>query len=453
MVKENTDPLKGAHLVDFWVIVDNMLRGVKKIWKILLLVAALSVGVVFILELHGYVAMYRASAVVEVAPTNGFGVAADSYSASELAANEDSFAYIASSVAFCQEIASRLGYEDFLPATITASVVEGKAQLMLSVESRNPQLAYNVLTVAVEEFPSAARSVLGGISFTVMDGGSVPTKAYNAPAYARIVLKGLLAGIGVCVCILGLYGIMRFTVLRTEDLDWFFGLSCLGCVPAWKKKGKSKESLRADQKALESSFRTIRNHVMRLAEEENKKCFVVAGVQPEEGATTVAVNLALSLARKQKRVVLIDANFHDPAVAKALQMRPGNKDVASLLSEGELNTADFRRYGDLELFVLCGASETKEQLTFLDMDAVRSSLARLKDVCDYIIVDTASCDVFVDALQMGRSADSVILNIQQDGCSVYQIRYALEQLRGVGASVDGCVLSKFKKGVSGLRSA
>jgi Mrp family chromosome partitioning ATPase len=133
-----------------------------------------------------------------------------------------------------------------------------------------------------------------------------------------------------------------------------------------------------------------------------------------------------------------------------LNLSTDGPEVGSVLSNGSFHGRDFQRCKDLDLFVLCGRPTSGDKPAVLDLTAVYTYLQELKEACDYIIIDTSACGAFADALQMGSCSDGVILNVQQDNSSLYQIRYVLEQLAGVGASVDGYVMNQYQRGVVDL---
>ena len=62
----------------------------------------------------------------------------------------------------------------------------------------------------------------------------------------------------------------------------------------------------------------MRTRTVKKAEEDGVKSILVTSATAGEGKTTVAVNLAISLAKKGKSVILVDADLRNPSVAEAM---------------------------------------------------------------------------------------------------------------------------------------
>lgn len=77
---------------------------------------------------------------------------------------------------------------------------------------------------------------------------------------------------------------------------------------------------RAPDSAVAASYRVLRH---RLAERGNARVVLVTSPGRKEGKTTLAMNLALAMSESGRaRVLLVEANLRQPAIANALGFRP-----------------------------------------------------------------------------------------------------------------------------------
>jgi Mrp family chromosome partitioning ATPase len=60
--------------------------------------------------------------------------------------------------------------------------------------------------------------------------------------------------------------------------------------------------------------------VEKSMSEQNWKVLLISSAVPSEGKTTVSNNLALAMANRDKKVLLIDCDLRNPSVAKLLRM-------------------------------------------------------------------------------------------------------------------------------------
>ncbi len=133
------------------------------------------------------------------------------------------------------------------------------------------------------------------------------------------------------------------------------------------------------------------------------------------GCTTIAVNMAISLAKKGRKTVLLDGSFQFGGVDVMLNMKPVTSVVDATGREGEIDTelinsiVQVHRSG---LSVLL-APPKPEMADHITDEALRKLLATLRQMYDFIILDTTSTlnDV---ALALLDEADKIILVTQQN---------------------------------------
>ena len=82
---------------------------------------------------------------------------------------------------------------------------------------------------------------------------------------------------------------------------------------------------------FQEAFRTMRTRVEKICEEKGYKTIMVTSAMPSEGKSTVAVNLALALAHKEKQVCLVDCDLRNPSVADLLALDYKNLGISGYL--------------------------------------------------------------------------------------------------------------------------
>ncbi len=164
---------------------------------------------------------------------------------------------------------------------------------------------------------------------------------------------------------------------------------------------------------------------------------------PGEGKTTNTVNLALALAHRGARVLLVDGDLRRGIVHNVFetQREPG---LTSVLW-GQMSFESARR--SLEI----GDSATLDYLTtgalppnptsMVESHAMRTLLEQWREQYDNIVIDTPPVNVITDAALLGAHADGVVLVARSGVTHAAALSYAIEQLRRVQARVLGVVLS------------
>ena len=183
---------------------------------------------------------------------------------------------------------------------------------------------------------TVAEYIIGETQLVKMDESGVPEVMLNPPNYKKGALYGVIAGAIISAGLLFLYAITKKTVRSERDLQDGMSVPYLGSIPKMKlkKRSKKKSSILLEQSGgsnvFAESFRIVRSRIMKTIEAKGYKRILVSSAAVSEGKTTMAVNIALSMARKGKNVVLVDGDLRNPSVAKAMgltDVKAGTVDV------------------------------------------------------------------------------------------------------------------------------
>jgi tyrosine-protein kinase Etk/Wzc len=171
------------------------------------------------------------------------------------------------------------------------------------------------------------------------------------------------------------------------------------------------------------------------------RTLVVTSALEGEGKTTSAVNLALTLARHGKRVLLIDGDLRR-GTASRLGMK-GHPGLADLLA----GDATFERVvqtvmvaGNELRFVGVGWLPDMPGRLLASGEAGRV-IEALAAQHDYTIIDSPPLNVVADAALLAARADGVVLVARAGRTPAEALAFTVEQLQGVNANVLGVVLN------------
>ena len=166
---------------------------------------------------------------------------------------------------------------------------------------------------------------------------------------------------------------------------------------------------------------------------------------PEDGKTTVTVNLALMFAQSDAKVILVDADIRKGRVAKYFKRKsaPGLSDCLS--GQNTLEEVVHQSHVNKNLsYITCGTHSPKPY-ELLESDEMKKFLKELRSQYDYVIIDTPPVLMLSDALAISPETDGVVLVCRHQVSYISDIERALGTLQFAKANVLGVVVNDYKQ--------
>lgn len=213
---------------------------------------------------------------------------------------------------------------------------------------------------------------------------------------------------------------------------------------AGKQKDQNNKILLNENSSetMKEAYRTLRSNLLNLQQKSNLKTLMITSAVAEEGKTTTAINLALSLKQAGQKVLLIDANFRKGNIAWRLQLSKDQKGLSNYIKdELDFNSliVQTENFDNLDVLV----NGTVHNLTSDDLssNSIQVCFNALKKSYDWIIIDTAPASIS-DTLLMSKYVDGVLLCIRQYASAQYEVKQTVRNLKNAGAKVIGTVMTR-----------
>ena len=206
-------------------------------------------------------------------------------------------------------------------------------------------------------------------------------------------------------------------------------------------KGKNIE--KEQKNLIRDASQLLGLNLKALNLKKSIKVITVTSVEEQEGKSTIAAYLAASLAQLGERVVLVDANLHQPLQQDIwyFDNHLGLSDI--LLNSTELDLAMVESMTNLSLLP-SGTVSTLHPLAILDTSKMQSIIHDLSSKYDYVILDTPALRSSPDALFLSKFSDGMLLVVHLDVSTLDSAAYLKGCLTQSGQTVFAQVVNGVK---------
>lgn len=424
-----------------------VIRDVMKHWLTIVMIAvAVGVGAYILTDMQ-YEPRYQSQATFVVTSRSSASTVYSNLSSTTEMATV--FSELINSSVMRKKILTEMGTDSF-DGTISASAVPQTNLLNMTVTASDPRTSFRVAQAIIDHHEEVTYQVVEGVSLEILQGPEVPTAPINRPNAANRMKKmGVLAGLAACA-VFAWFSFTRDTVRSSAEARKRLDCDYLGDVPHENKYKTIFARIRRRKTGIlvtnpVTSFRFVENmrKLARRVEQHmgDGKVLMVTSVLENEGKSTVAVNLALSMAQKGKKVLLMDCDLRKPACQVLLEQKmpgAGLRDV--LVGKAELSNA-LLRYKRTNMYMLLEKRSDVNSGDLLSSSTMRALLKWARKEFDIVVLDLPPMSVVSDSETMANLADASILVVRQNTTRVPGINKAVAALEGGRAKMLGCVLN------------
>lgn len=224
------------------------------------------------------------------------------------------------------------------------------------------------------------------------------------PQSMPIIIIAFVLGIILPIIIVYIIEVLRFQIVNKEELESMTNVPVLGEIPKSNEAGNIIIRENSTNRFTEM-FRLLRTNLLFVLNTPEKKIINVVSSVGGEGKTFISINLGISLAMLNKKVLIVGLDVRKPRLAEYINM--DNKTGITMYLLGKISKEKLIRPSGINpnLSIITAGPVPPNPNEMMAMPALDELISELKQSYDYIILDTAPMGIVSDSFALNRFAD------------------------------------------------
>lgn len=346
-----------------------------------------------------------------------------------------------------------------LLGSVAVTRAEDSAILSITARSSSPEAARDLadawvvaLVEQVELLENPAGSLTNpAVAVVPLAAATLPGLPSSPNVTAALVVGLIVGGVAALISAFVLNHLDR-RIRSAAQVEERLGLPVVGTIVEYESFHDHRDLVsrlaagRGDDRrahfAVLEALRELRTNLSYLDVDDPPRSLVIVSATPGEGKSTLAANLADTIAATGERVVVIDCDLRKPTQSETFRLE-GAVGITDVLS-GRAALADVAQpVGHRENLLLVAAGATPPNPSeLLGSRAMRDVLAELRADGTFVIIDAPPLLAVTDGAVLASVADGVLVAVNTRRTTRDQLARATASLRKVGGNLLGVVLNR-----------
>jgi capsular exopolysaccharide synthesis family protein len=270
----------------------------------------------------------------------------------------------------------------------------------------------------------------------------------NLKQKVLLSLAGALVGLTLIMLAVAFLEWRSRRVDSVEQVVNELGLRVIGTIPAFPSKASLKSGDAGQSQnwrfVLNESVNSARTMLLHTAKTQNMQVLMVTSAMQGEGKTSLASQLATSMATAGLRTLVLDCDLRNPSMHKLFDapLTPGCSEI--LCQEVDVSDAVQPTTVPNLWLIPAGQCSNRVIAALAQGHPLETLFNRLRGQFDFIVVDSCPVLPVADALLVGQHVDGVVISILQDISQLPKVMTASEKLTQLNIPLLGAVVNGIK---------
>lgn len=264
--------------------------------------------------------------------------------------------------------------------------------------------------------------------------------------YINFMTGFFMSGV-LSLFIVGVYAYFQSTVKTPSDVENYLDCRLFAKIPK-EIKPRSKTFWKKNKKAIlitslktsfayKESFKKLRSQFEKSALKHHYQTIMVTGSLENEGKSSIAINLALSLVQKDYKVLVIDGDIRKPSLHKIFNLNT-NKSLNHYLLNDVSYLSQIDYLSKYNLYLMCTNPDIEKAEELCQSPKIKKLMEDVKKDFDFIIIDSSPA-YLNDSLYLNEYVDASLLVVRQNHARITVINDIIHRLTKVNMNLMGIV--------------
>jgi succinoglycan biosynthesis transport protein ExoP len=271
----------------------------------------------------------------------------------------------------------------------------------------------------------------------------IPSLPIKSRQYINL-LQGLIGGILLAAATAVVLEKTDKTIKTTESAQDLLKYKLLGYIPPFTNSNLMSKVIVKNKpdSPVGEAFRMLQTNLKFFNSEQSIKVMVVSSAVPQEGKSTIAANLAVSMSQLGRKVLLVDADLRDPSQHKIWEI-PNEVGLSDILNN-QANAEQVVTEVVPNLEVITAGKLTNNPPALLDSSQMAIFVAQIAQKYDFAIIDSPPLTVAADATILGKLVNGILFVVRPGVADSDSISLSKELLEKANQNVLGVVMNGIK---------
>lgn len=324
---------------------------------------------------------------------------------------------------------------------------------LLRQDAESSRQLYDQLQLKLKESNLAAG--LNTASVNVIDEALLPLGPVSPDVQGNVMISSAL-GLLVGVLAAFIFDSLDDTLRTTDDVELFSGLLSIGAIPHFQTLPRGRQetmgeepgerrrliSITAPASPTAEAYRALRSSILLSAIDNPLRALVVTSAFMSEGKSTLSANIAVMLAQRGERVLIVDADLRRSTLHLLFGLRRPALGLTNLLSRQTDDSVILHPLAQVPtLAYLPAGAVPPNPAELLASHRMAEMMRQWTEQYDRVIIDTAPILAVSDSLAPAARADAVLLVVRAGVTRKKALMRTREMLRRVNAHLLGAVVN------------